>query len=102
MPMVGNNRGDVDYNAIKAANPNWGKFSPSEDAMVKHFFEVLFSADTTYIQGNADVSPAAHTGENLSAPTGQPVTIPVTNNPGMTSVGTVTADTECNGLGSIL
>lgn len=74
MPMVGNARGDADFDAIAAENPNMDKLSPSETSKMKHLFEVLFSADTSYIQGNADVLPDAHGGTPLSNDAGQPST----------------------------
>lgn len=102
MPMNGNARGDTDYDAIAAENPNMGLLTPAELARMRHLFEVLFSADTGYIQGNADVVPTAHSGENLSAPSGQPVTIPSTASIGAPSTGATTADEECVGKGSIV
>jgi hypothetical protein len=53
------------------------------------------------IKENADVVPVAHSGENLSAPAGQPVTIPSTADPGSPSSGETTADTVLDGKGSI-
>lgn len=101
MAMNGDARGDVDYDAVTAINPNFSKLSSGEMNTLKNYFEVLFTADTGYIQSNADVVPTAHSGENLSAPAGQPVTIPSTANPGDTSTGSTTTDEECTGKGSI-
>jgi hypothetical protein len=101
MAMNGDDRGDTDYDAVTAINPNFSKLSSGEKATLKNYFEVLFTADTGYIQGNADVVPTAHSGENLSAPAGQPVLIPDTSNPGDPSTGNTTADEECVGKGSI-
>lgn len=100
MAMNGTARGDNAYNAVAAANPNFSKLSSAEQSTLKSYFETLFGADTTYIKGNADVIPAALSGEALSAPAGQLVN--VTSGPGAGSTGETAADTTLNGKGSIV
>lgn len=78
MAMVGTARGDACYNAIAASNPDFAKLSAGEKATLKTYFETLFGADTTYIQGNAEADPGATLVADLatfiSASPGSPVT----------------------------
>jgi hypothetical protein len=103
MPMNGNARGDVDYNAITALNPNMGVLSPAEVSKLRHAFEVLFSADTGYIQEYADVLPAGspNTGglglESAAAIPGE-----VTSGPGSGGTTVTTASEPLIGTGSIV
>lgn len=110
MAMDGNARGDVDYTAVFAANPNSGKLTPGEANTMKHYFEILFTADTGYITGNADVLPDALSGPNLNNPIGQPLQVPGlglldgNNNPvtGIAATGTTSAPEDIQGKGSIV
>ena len=53
MPLNGTARGDANFNAMSAANPNFSKLSPSEQATMKSGFETLYTSDTTYLTTNA-------------------------------------------------
>lgn len=57
MAMVGNDRGDAVYAAVAAANPNFSKLSSAEMNQLKSYFELIYSADTTYITSNAEADP---------------------------------------------
>lgn len=102
MAMNGNNRGDAAYNAIAGSNPDFAKLSPSEQNTLKSYFELLFSADTTYIIGNMDVLPVALSGPALNNPIGQAVNIPSTSAPGLPSVGATSALQTVAGKGSVV
>jgi hypothetical protein len=74
--------------------------SPVSKANVEAIWIQIMTYIYNDIKSNADVVPVAHSGENLSAPSGQPVQ---TNDAqGGTNTGTVTADTPCVGMGSIV
>lgn len=68
-------------------------------ANIKILWEGIVTRLYNDIKANADVVPTAHSGENLSSPTGQP--IDVTSGPGSGSSGATTADAEVVGKGSI-
>lgn len=68
-----------------------------DDRVLQAFCDAIVAE----ITGHADVVPASHSGENLSAPAGQPLTIPDTSNPHTPSVGTTDSDVEVVGKGSI-
>lgn len=81
MAMVGTARGDANYNSIAAANPNFDKLSNVEKNVLKNYFEVLFGADTTYIQANAEADP-------LTTLTVNTATVIAPNGP-CTGIGTI-------------
>lgn len=75
-------------------------FTIIDDSVLQKFCDACGIAIVTYIQDHADVVPAAHVGENLSSPTGQPVEV-IDPDDG-TLTGTTTADQEVVGKGSIV
>lgn len=100
MAMNGNNMGDEVIAAIQAI-PDFPEQGKTANVIDPRVIRAICSAVVAHIQANADVLPVSHSGEDLSAPTGQLVTIPSTANPGNPSTGETTADKEVVGMGSI-
>ncbi len=77
-------------------------FDIVDDDILKRFCDACGEAIVQYIQGNADVVPTAHSGEDLSSPTGQAVLIPDTSDPHTPSDGATSEDKTVVGMGSII
>jgi hypothetical protein len=84
--------------ALVALNP---RITGAARTQLIDYWTVICAQIITYVQQNADVLPAAHTGENLSSPTGQSVLIPSTSSVGDPSSGATDADKELVGMGSV-
>lgn len=70
MAMNGNDRAQAIYNAVAANNPNFSKLSPAEKNQLLTNLQVIYGADTTYIQTNAEADPGtlATTATTIIAP----------------------------------
>ncbi len=95
--MVGDDRAQVQYDAIMAANGNFVVLSGAEEARLLARLKVIWGTDTTYIKANADVDPSAHSGPDLNNPSGQAVTVSTGS-----GVGATTALQNIAGKGKIL
>lgn len=87
--MVGNDRADALY-AVVAARPEFAGLNKDEQASVRTQLRTLFGADTSYIQGAAEVAPGS-----LLTPAGATVATP-------TGPGSVTTPTALQGRGKVL
>lgn len=99
MAMNGSARGEANYNAVAAANPNFDKLDVAEKNTLKGYFETLFGSDTTYITDNMDVLPASLAGESLSASIG--IIGTVTSGAGSGGATISTAPGALEGKGSV-
>ena len=82
------------------AIPDFPQAGQSPIIQDKRVIGAIAAAIIAEITGHADVVPAAHSGEELSAPAGQEVD--VTTGPGAGSTGATTLDTPLTGKGSIV
>lgn len=95
------------YNAAKTYNANFGKLSSAEQTAFLNALTYIFGSDgagngdLTYLLANVDVLPTALSGTNLNNPTGQPVVIPSTGEPGSPSAGSTSVLSIISGKGSI-
>lgn len=94
--MTGNGMGDAVMAAVQALNPNWNKMSSAEQAQMQAYFRAIYGAVVAYIQANADVLPAGHSGPGLQNPAGQPVLVSLS-----TGSGSTTAPDSITGKGSV-
>lgn len=90
--MQGNNRADAIY-AVVSARPGFADLTPQEKLSVQTQLRTLYSADTTYIQTNAEVQPGS-----LISPAGQPV---ATAGGPTNQTGATTAAQALQGLGQV-
>lgn len=88
----------ADYFVDNAPTPGTPVGRPELEAIWLGAINLLYDD----VKATADVVPVAHSGEDLSAPAGQPVTIPSTSIPGSPSTGATTTDTPVDGKGSIV
>jgi hypothetical protein len=89
--------------AIKAAiQSEYGGPPPNAFGLqqLQQFCDALGNAIVPYIQANMDISPTAHSGQNLAPDTGQHVAI--TAGPGAGSTGETNGIGDLIGLGSAL
>jgi len=102
--MTPSGRADAIYNAIENSSAHFSEFSVSEKAALKAQIQQIFgddgsgNGDLTYIQGNADVLPASHSGPSLNNPAGQPV---ATTGTATAQSGFTTAPETIDGMGSV-
>lgn len=90
--MQGNDRGDAVF-AIVSVRPGFAALQQAEKDSVQAQLRTLFSADTVYIQGAAEVRPGT-----LNNPAGQSVA--TTGGPAAQS-GATTASQVLQGLGVV-
>lgn len=81
-------------------NPLGAAGTPISLANAKLLWENIMTMIYNDIKATMDVLPTAHSGENLSSATGQPVEVADPDDGTLT--GTVTADMECVGKGSVV
>lgn len=81
-------------------NPLGAPGTPISLGNIEQIWQQIMTMIYDDIKLTADIVPLAHSGENLSSPTGQPIN--VTTGPGAGSTGATTADQEVVGMGSIL
>lgn len=74
--------------------------TPITESQIEALWQGAMNLIYSDIKSNADVVAAAHSGESLSAPGGQALS--VTTGPGAGSTGATTADVPVAGKGSIL